>query len=107
MEVGGRLVGWIVHDFNNLLMVILTQRSKIRSGSPAPVFRHMEVIQSASVRVVSLTKQLLAFGRKQVLLLEVLDLNDLLREMRPILSTLPGYRVQLKMRPAPYALRVC
>jgi len=107
MEVVGRLAGGVAHDFNNLLMVILTQLSKMRSGSRAQILQHVETIQIASVRAVSLTKQLLAFGRKQVLLLEVLDLNELLREMRPILSTLPGDQVQLIMCPAAHALRVC
>ena len=99
MEVIGRLAGGVAHDFNNLLMVILTQLSKIRIGGSTQALEHIEVIQSASVRAVSLTKQLLAFGRKQVLLPETLDLNDLLREMRPILSTLPGDQVQLMMCP--------
>ncbi len=105
MEVIGRLAGGVAHDFNNLLMVILTQLSKIRIGGSTQALEHIEVIQSASVRAVSLTKQLLAFGRK-VLLPETLDLNDLLREMRPILSTLPGDQVQLMMCPVARALRV-
>jgi PAS domain S-box-containing protein len=106
MEVVGRLAGGVAHDFNNLLMVILTQLSKIRSGSRAQILRHVEIIQSASLRAVSLTKQLLAFGRKQVLLLEVLDLNELIRDMRPILSTLPGHQVQLMICPSGHTLRV-
>ncbi len=106
MEVIGRLAGGVAHDFNNLLMVILTQLSKIRIGGSTQALEHIEVIQSASVRAVSLTKQLLAFGRKQALLPETLDLNDLLREMRPILSTLPGDQVQLMMCPVARALRV-
>jgi len=107
MEVVGRLAGGVAHDFNNLLMVILTQLSKIRIASSTQALEHIEVIQSASVKAISLTKQLLAFGRKQVLLLETLDLNDLLREMRPILSTLPGDQVHLMLCPVANALRVC
>jgi two-component system, cell cycle sensor histidine kinase and response regulator CckA len=106
MEVVGRLAGGIAHDFNNLIMVILTQLSKIRAASSGQVLDHVETILSAAVRAGSLTKQLLAFGRKQVLLLEVVDLNDLLREMQPILSTLPGYQVRLLLSPSGEVLPV-
>jgi PAS domain S-box-containing protein len=106
MEVVGRLAGGIAHDFNNLLMVILTQLSKVRAASRGQVLEHIETTRSAAVRAASLTKQLLAFGRKQVLLLEILDLNDLLREMQPILSTLPGYQVRLVLSPSAEVLPV-
>ena len=106
MEVVGRLAGGIAHDFNNLLMVILTQLSKVRAASRGKTLDQVETARGAAVRAAALTKQLLAFGRKQVLLLEVLDLNDLLREMRPILSTLPGYQVRLVLSPSEEVLPV-
>jgi len=106
MEVVGRLAGGIAHDFNNLLMVILTQLSKVRAASRGQVLDHVETTRSAAIKAVSLTKQLLAFGRKQVLLLEILDLNDLLREMKPILSTLPGERIRLVLSSSGEALPV-
>ena len=97
MEVVGRLAGGIAHDFNNLLMVILTQLSKVQSATTAPEARqHADTVRTAAERAASLTKELLAFGRKQVLVLEVVDLNDLLKEMKPMLITLPDENVQFR-----------
>jgi PAS domain S-box-containing protein len=101
MEVVGRLAGGIAHDFNNLLMVILTQTSKIRKLSNRPqLLEPLETVQTAAEKAASLTKQLLAFGRKQVLLLQVLDLNELLGEVKPMLSTLPSEEIQLIVIPS-------
>jgi two-component system cell cycle sensor histidine kinase/response regulator CckA len=98
MEVVGRLVGGIAHDFNNLLMVILTQLRKIRvSPSPPLVLEHAETARIAAERAASLTSQLLSFGRRQVLVLQVLDLNELLEEVKEMLSTIPRDQVQLTM----------
>ncbi|MBZ5664192.1 MAG: response regulator [Acidobacteriia bacterium] len=98
MEVVGRLVGGIAHDFNNLLMVILTQISKIRSlPNRTQLLEHADTVRAAAERAASLTKQLLAFGRRQVLALQVLDLNELLGEVKEMLSTLPTEQVQLIM----------
>ena len=107
MEVVGRLVGGIAHDFNNLLMVILTQISKIRSfPNRTQLLEHAETVQTAAERAASLTKQLLAFGRRQVLLLQVLDLNELLGEVKEMLATLPTEQVQLLMAPSSQLLPV-
>jgi PAS domain S-box-containing protein len=98
MEVVGRLVGGIAHDFNNLLMVILTQLRKIRASPSQPlVLEHAETARIAGERAASLTRQLLSFGRRQVLVLQVLDLNELLEEVKGMLSTLPTDQVQLTM----------
>ena len=98
MEVVGRLVGGIAHDFNNLLMVILTQLRKIRASPSQPlVLEHAETARIAAERAASLTRQLLSFGRRQVLVLQVLDLNELLEEVKEMLSTLPTEQVQLTM----------
>lgn len=107
MEVVGRLVGGIAHDFNNLLMVILTQTSKLRSlTSRSELLEHAETVQRAAEKAASLTKQLLAFGRRQVLVLQVLDLNELLGEVKQMLSTLPAEQVQLTMEPSSQPLPV-
>jgi PAS domain S-box-containing protein len=98
MEVVGRLVGGIAHDFNNLLMVILTQLRKIRaSPSQPPVLEHAETARIAAERAASLTSQLLSFGRRQVLVLQVVDLNELLEEVKEMLSALPTEQVRLTM----------
>ena len=107
MEVVGRLAGGIAHDFNNLLMVILTQVAKIRnSPKRAQLLQHAEAVRTAAEKAASLTKQLLAFGRKQVLVLQVLDLNGLLGEVNEMLSTLPAQQVQLMVTPSPQPLLV-
>ncbi len=107
MEVVGRLAGGIAHDFNNLLMVILTQVSKLRSlPSRAQLLEHADRIRTAAEKAALLTKQLLAFGRKQVLVLQVLDLNGLLGEVKEMLSTLPAQQVQLMVTPSPQPLPV-
>jgi len=107
MEVVGRLAGGIAHDFNNLLMVILTQVTKLRSlSSQSQLLEHAETVRAAAEKAASLTKQLLAFGRKQVLALEVLDLNDLLKEAKAVLSSVPPERVQLIIKPSSQSLPV-
>ena len=107
MEVVGRLAGGIAHDFNNLLMVILMQVTKIQnSPQRAQLLQHAETVRIAAEKAASLTKQLLAFGRKQVLVLQVLDLNGLLGEVKEMLSTLPAQQVQLMVTPSPQQLPV-
>jgi PAS domain S-box-containing protein len=107
MEVVGRLAGGIAHDFNNLLMVILTHVTKLRRKSPRlQVLEDADTIQMAAEKAATLTKQLLAFGRKQVLELEVVDLNDLVKSTLPILETIPSNGVQLKMWLAPRPIPV-
>src|SRR5258708_8486285 len=107
MEVVGRLAGGIAHDFNNLLMVILTQVAKIQNlPNRAQLLQYAETVRTAAEKAGSLTKQLLAFGRKQVLLLESLDLNESLAEVNPMLSTLPSEQVQLIMIPSSRPLPV-
>ena len=107
MEVVGRLVGGIAHDFNNLLMVILTQIAKVRSLSSQPqVLEHAETVRIAAAKAASLTKQLLALGHRQVLVLQVLDLNEILGELKEMLSTLPVEQIQLMMMPSSRPLPV-
>ena len=107
MEVVGRLAGGIAHDFNNLLMVILTQVAKIKdSSNPSQRQKGVETIRTAAEKAASLTKQLLAFGRKQVLVLQVLDLNELLADVQAMLSTLPSEQIQLMLTPSSRPLPV-
>ena len=107
LEVVGRLVAGIAHDFNNLLMVVLTRISKIESAPRnAQVERHAETARTAAEKAVSLTRQLMSFGRRQVLVLQVLDLNQLLREVAEMLPTLPAERVHLKLDLSTEALPV-
>jgi two-component system, cell cycle sensor histidine kinase and response regulator CckA len=96
MESVGRLAGGIAHDFNNLLGVILGYGGlllgKIESG---PDRTKLEQIVKAGERAAGLTRQLLAFSRKQVLQPRVLDLNDLVADMEKMLRRLIGEEIQL------------
>jgi PAS domain S-box-containing protein len=103
MEAVGRLAGGIAHDFNNLLMVIqgyadlLTER--LADGDP--LRRNAEQIQTASQRATSLTRQLLAFSRKQMLAPKVLNVQSVVAEMEKILRRLIGEDIQLETSSAP------
>ena len=106
LEVIGRLAGGLAHDFNNLLMVISTQVAKLAEIDYRPKFRSIETIQSAVVKATSITRQLLALGRKQVLQFELIDLNDLIRGAKPILSALTAERVELRLDLLPQSLPI-
>lgn len=98
MEAVGRLAGGIAHDFNNLLMVIqgyadlLTDR--LRDGDPAR--KNAEQIQTAAQRATSLTRQLLAFSRKQMLAPKVLNIYSVVTDMEKILRRLIGEDILLE-----------
>jgi two-component system cell cycle sensor histidine kinase/response regulator CckA len=97
IEAIGRLAGGIAHDFNNLLTVILGSTDLLldRTGDRHPMRAELGEIRAAGERAANLTRQLLAFSRKQVLRPEVLDLNDLLTNIERMLSRLLGEDVQM------------
>ena len=102
MEAVGRLAGGIAHDFNNLLMVISGYSEFLldRLG-PEPALRGpAQEIASAAERASSLTRQLLAFSRKQMLAPKVLDLNTVVTENVKMLTRMIGEDVELVMVPA-------
>ncbi|MFL6258936.1 MAG: ATP-binding protein [Thermoanaerobaculia bacterium] len=103
MEAVGRLAGGIAHSFNNLLAAIAFQCEILcEELEPAdPRRKHVDEIQKAGERAASLARQLLAFGRRQVLQPQRLSLNSLLREMEPMLRRLIGENIRLEIRPAP------
>src|ERR1700689_4747624 len=98
MEAVGRLAGGIAHDFNNLLMVIQGYADLMteRLAEGDPLRRNAEQIQTASQRATSLTRQLLAFSRKQMLAPKVLSIQSVVAEMEKILRRLIGEDVQLE-----------
>jgi signal transduction histidine kinase/ActR/RegA family two-component response regulator len=90
MEAMGRLAGGVAHDFNNLLTVIQGNASVLaeRLGSEHRLIKLTTQIDGAADRAVSLTRQLLAFCRMQVLQPKILDLNELVSEMCKLLRRL-------------------
>jgi two-component system, cell cycle sensor histidine kinase and response regulator CckA len=98
MEAVGRLAGGIAHDFNNLLMVIQGYADLMteRLAEGDPLRRNAEQIQTASQRATSLTRQLLAFSRKQMLAPKVLSIQSIVGDMEKILRRLIGEDVQLE-----------
>jgi signal transduction histidine kinase/CheY-like chemotaxis protein len=96
MEAVGRLAGGVAHDFNNLLTVINGHVFLLQQEiSPSPVAaRHFDGIGTAAMRAAELTKQLLAFSRKQVLNLTLLNLNDLARDVEQMTAPLLGQRIR-------------
>jgi two-component system, cell cycle sensor histidine kinase and response regulator CckA len=97
MEAVGQLAGGIAHDFNNLLMAIMSNAELAALELPADSVSaaNIEEIKSASRRARSLTQQLLAFSRKQMLQPRVLDLNGVVRDAEQILRRLIGETINL------------
>jgi two-component system cell cycle sensor histidine kinase/response regulator CckA len=97
MEAVGRLSGGIAHDFNNLLGVIIgySQVLKRALGKGSPLFDHADEVEKAGQRAASLTRQLLAFSRQQVLTPAVLSLNALVADMQKMLPRLLGEDIEV------------
>ena len=103
MESIGRLAGGVAHDFNNLLAAILghTELMMSRLDPGHPLLHSAEEIQKAAGRGAMLTRQLLAFGRKDMLSFQVLDLNAVVSGMDGMLRRLIGEDVELAAVPCP------
>ena len=97
MEAIGQLAGGIAHDFNNLLTVIQgnAQLSLMDLQEGDPLRANIEEIQKASERAADLTRQLLAFSRKQILEMQVLDLNQVLQRLDKMLRRVIGEDIEL------------
>jgi two-component system, cell cycle sensor histidine kinase and response regulator CckA len=102
LEAIGRLSGGVAHDFNNLLGVILGYCEELQKHIPSddPYREAVDEIQNAGKRAASLTQQLLAFSRKQVLEPQVLDLNTIVDEAGKMLERLIGEDISLEIVPA-------
>jgi PAS domain S-box-containing protein len=101
MEAIGRLAGGIAHDFNNLLMVISGYAEFLleRLGPDPKLRGPAQEISNATQRATSLTRQLLAFSRKQMLAPKVLDLNEVVAENLKMLTRMIGEDIDLVMVP--------
>ena len=101
LESVGMLAGGIAHDFNNLLTVITgySELTLRRLDKADPLARNVEEIKKAAERAASLTRQLLAFSRKQVLQPKVLDLNSVIVNIEKMLGRLVGEDMELRTSP--------
>jgi signal transduction histidine kinase len=90
MEAIGRLAGGVAHDFNNLLTVILGYSELALADLPAgdPNRDRFQEIERSAEIAAALTKQLLAFSRNQIIAKQVVDLNEIVTEMEPMLRRL-------------------
>jgi signal transduction histidine kinase/CheY-like chemotaxis protein len=97
MEAVGRLAGGVAHDFNNLLTAILGYTSLLlsESGLAESTRADLQEIQQAAHRAASLTRQLLAFGRKQILQPRTLDLNAVVSNLAKMIRRLVGEDIEL------------
>jgi PAS domain S-box-containing protein len=103
MDAIGQLAGGIAHDFNNLLTVITGYCELLRDdlGSASHHQTDLAEIERAAERAASLTRQLLAFSRRQILEPRVLSLSDSLRAMEPMLKRLIGEHIDVVVRTPP------
>ncbi len=97
MEAIGRLAGGIAHDFNNLLTIIkgYSQLSLIELKEDSPLRKNIEHIHGATDRAANLVRQLLAFSRRQILEMKVLDLNAILTNLDNMLRRVIGEDIEL------------
>jgi CheY-like chemotaxis protein len=108
MEAVGQLAGGVAHDFNNLLTVITGYTDLLMNDLPAgaPALVELEEIRQAAERASWLTRQLLAFSRRQILAPQVLDLNVLIGNFEQMLRRLIGEDVTLQTQLAPALARI-
>jgi PAS domain S-box-containing protein len=95
----GRLSGGVAHDFNNLLTVILgcAELIQSRTNPTDPRWKELGDILAAGNRAAGLTRQLLAFGRRQIIAPRVVNLNSVLRSMEPMLGRLIGEDIDIRL----------
>jgi len=99
MDAIGQLAGGVAHDFNNLLTAICghSELTLKRLAPDDPLHRPLEQIKKSGERAVALTRQLLAFSRKQILQPKIIDLNQIVVDMNKMLQRLIGEDIDLLM----------
>ena len=98
LEAIGRLAGGVAHDFNNILSIIMGHGELLLAGADENARNGLEQIRRAAERAASLTQQLLAFSRKQVLQPKILDLNEAVADIQKMLSRVIGEDIELIAR---------
>ena len=101
MESLGRLAGGIAHDFNNILSAIIgySELALMKLPEDSPLRSQLNIIKEAGQRAAGLTYQLLAFGRKQILEIKPVNVNEVIESMFRMLSRLIGEDITLEIRP--------
>ncbi|RTY39913.1 response regulator [Chlorobium phaeovibrioides] len=108
IELLGQLAGGIAHDFNNMLSVTLGYTEILLESIPEthPFFEGLEAIRRSTERSANLTSQLLSFARKQLRQMQVINVNEEVAVMLPILKSALGESIQCNCKPAIDAVRV-
>ncbi len=103
MDTIGRLAGGVAHDFNNMLTVICNyaEMSLSEVEEAHPLRKRLAAIHKAALHSADLTRQLLAFARKQVTVPQILDLNETITGMLKMLRRLIGENIELQWKPTP------
>jgi len=99
MEAVGRLAGGVAHDFNNLLGIVTACTELLRMHANNESLEYVDNIREAAKRGASLTRQLLSFSRRQQVLVQLVDLNERLKEVSKLLRPLMGDDVQIVLLP--------
>ena len=99
MEAVGRLAGGVAHDFNNLLGIVTACSELLRSRVDGESLEYLDNIREAAKRGASLTRQLLAFSRRQPVQAQLLDLNERLKDISKLLHPLMGDDVEIVLLP--------
>jgi two-component system, cell cycle sensor histidine kinase and response regulator CckA len=108
MEAVGRLAGGVAHDFNNVLTAIYGYTDLLLDQFPQGDPRRSDVVEirRAAERAAALTRQLLAFSRKQIMQPRVVDLNEIILSIQTLLERLVGEEIRLDLRLDPTLVRV-
>jgi len=108
MESLGQLAGGIAHDFNNLLIPIMgcTELAKLESTTDEERNEHLDQVIEAATRAARLTRQILAFSRKQILQPRVLDLNDIILKFEAMIRRIIGEDIEFRTFLEPNLFRV-
>lgn len=108
MEAIGQLAGGVAHDFNNMLQIINSNAELAMTllDSSSPVYQNLSEILGAGERSARLTRQLLAFARKQTIKPHILDLNEVVESILKMLKRLIGENIDLKWQPSDQPCRI-
>ncbi|MFT3830168.1 MAG: PocR ligand-binding domain-containing protein [Opitutaceae bacterium] len=108
LEAVGQLAGGVAHDFNNILTAQFMQLALLqdRTDLPGEVHDALEVLQSGARMAADLTRQLLAFSRRQILQLQPIELNEVLAKLLKLFGRVLGEHIELQMVPAAGPVRI-